>query len=141
MKASKPGDGSHHSRAASSSTKKKDKTHGGAPTPNAKSVAFGSRAAPELDNQAAQNVNGYREATTVPPNMPQLPTPHTIPQPISNQPDTSSMAAVLLALRMVGLSPQPDSEPVIWIPVGVPQPPTTQVVHHSRIFHERIILK
>ncbi|XP_077493644.1 uncharacterized protein LOC144104476 isoform X2 [Amblyomma americanum] len=41
----------------------------------------------------------------------------------SNDPSLASMNAVLLAMRLVGLSPsQPTSPPVIWIPVAVPQP-------------------
>ncbi|KAL1473256.1 hypothetical protein MTO96_038806 [Rhipicephalus appendiculatus] len=129
MKDSKLGDGSNRRRTAGGSTEKKGKAKGRAPTVNAASVAFGSGAATQSGNQAAQNgISGlYRDAVSVPPIMPQFATPQTTQQPISNQPGTSSMAAVLLALRMVGLSPQPNSQPVIWIPLDVPQPRTTQV--------------
>ncbi|XP_050024773.2 uncharacterized protein [Dermacentor andersoni] len=54
--------------------------------------------------------------------------PSIMPQATSQDPGLSSMAAVLLALRMVGLSPsQLHSRPVIWIPVDVPHPPTAQM--------------
>lgn len=54
------------------------------------------------------------------------------------------MTAVLMALQMVGISPtQQNSRPVIWVPVDVPEPPTTHVeskaveITEHRDLHQR----
>lgn len=130
MKGSNPAEGGHSKRETSGSTEKKDKVQGEAPTVNAASLAFSPDVATQAGNPSSQN--GF-DADWDGPTMPQIASqftmPQVMPQAVSNDPAAgmSSMAAVLLALRMVGLSPsQPNSQPVIWIPVDVPHPPMAQ---------------
>ncbi|XP_065281968.1 uncharacterized protein [Dermacentor albipictus] len=129
MKGSNPIEGGHSRRATSGSTEKKDKTQGEAPTVDAASLTISAAVATEPGNPSPQNgFDACSDVPSVPEITPQFTLPSIMPQATSQDPGLSSMAAVLLALRMVGLSPsEPTSPPVIWIPVDVPHPPTTQL--------------
>ncbi|KAH6924279.1 hypothetical protein HPB50_014629 [Hyalomma asiaticum] len=143
MKYSDAGEGSRRRRPDSGSPKR-DKGQGGASKVNVASAPPRSPATVDPGSTPVPNTfSGYRDATSVPPIITQFSLPHMMaqvtPQPLSNEPGMQSMAAVLMALQMVGISPtQQNSRPVIWVPVDVPEPRTTHVpprvgaAHHGK---------